>query len=64
MPKPLEKSLEDEFEKKNEPLSMRGPKSVVDRFKDLAKSERYAQWEFLEILMDRFEETGGFHPKK
>jgi len=51
-------------EKIDQSLSMRGPKSVVDRFRVLAKSERYSQWEFLEILMDRFEETGGFHPEK
>jgi hypothetical protein len=39
-------------------LGMRGPKRVIDRFKKMAKDDRYSQWAFLEVLMDRFEETG------
>lgn len=64
-PKPWpSREPQSDLEKKNEPLSMRGPKSVIDRFKKMAKDDRYAQWEFLEILMDRFEQTGGFNPDK
>ena len=37
-------------------LSMRGPAHVINRFKKLAKADRYSQWAFLEVLMQHYED--------
>lgn len=36
-------------------INVRAPADVLDRFKAMAKKDRYTYGAFLEILMDRFE---------
>ncbi|WP_157084638.1 hypothetical protein [Sphingomonas pituitosa] len=36
-------------------INIRAPADVLDRFKAMAKKDRYTYGAFLEILMDRFE---------
>lgn len=39
-------------------MNMRGSQAVLDRFKAMCKDDRRSYVAMLEILMDRFEETG------
>ena len=42
-------------EPKEEQINIRGPADIINRFKQMAKNDRRAYYDMLQILMDEFE---------
>ena len=42
-------------EPKEEQINIRGPADIINRFKKMAKNDRRAYYDMLQILMDEFE---------
>ena len=42
-------------EPKEEQINIRGPSDIINRFKKMAKNDRRAYYDMLQILMDEFE---------
>lgn len=57
-PQPQKSSYISSLSKKTEPdmqISIKGPQSVIERFKLMSMEDRRAYWDMLKILMDKFE---------
>lgn len=43
-------------------LNLKGPREILDRFRQLCKDDRRAYYDMLQILMDRYDAAGGATP--